>query len=126
MVWRFDRFARSTKQLLFALEEFKELGIRFISYQENVDLGLPSGQFMYAIIAAMAQFERSIIQERVVAGLETAKAKGTKLGRPKVEVDQAKVKALHKEGKSLRKIATQLKVSKTTVERVLDNRKSEP
>ena len=119
LVWRFDRFARSTKQLILALEEFKGLGIRFISYQENIDLGSPSGEFMFAIISAMAQFERSIIQERVRSGLEAAKAKGKVLGRPKATPTPEEVRVLRAEGKSIREIAKILKVAKTTVERLL-------
>ena len=119
LVWRFDRFARSTKQLVLALEEFKSLGIRFISYQENIDLGSPTGELMYTMVAAMAQFERSLIQERVRAGLANAKAKGKKLGRPQAVPKPEEAKALRAEGKSLRDIAKTLKVAKTTVERLL-------
>ena len=68
-VWRFDRFARSTKHLVLALEEFKSLGIQFVSYQENVDTGSPLGNAIFTIIGAMAQLERDIIVERVKAGL---------------------------------------------------------
>jgi DNA invertase Pin-like site-specific DNA recombinase len=84
LVWRFDRFARSTKQLILALDTFRSLGINFISYQESVDTTTPTGQLMFSLLASFAQFERSIIQERVRAGLEKARAKGKKLGRPKL------------------------------------------
>ena len=82
LVWRFDRFARSVKQLVLALEEFRTLGIDFISQQEALDTSTPMGRAMFTIIAAMAELERSVIRERVVAGLEYAKEHGTKSGKP--------------------------------------------
>jgi DNA invertase Pin-like site-specific DNA recombinase len=86
-VWRFDRFARSTKHLLLALEEFRSLGIQFISYQENIDTTSPLGQALFTIVSAVAQLEQDLIRERVKAGLRVAKAKGVVLGRPRVPVD---------------------------------------
>jgi DNA invertase Pin-like site-specific DNA recombinase len=82
VVWRFDRFARSVKQLVLALEEFRTLGIDFISHQEAVDSSTPLGKAMFTIIAAMAELERSIIKERVAAGLEHARCNGTRSGLP--------------------------------------------
>jgi DNA invertase Pin-like site-specific DNA recombinase len=81
LVWRFDRFARSTKHLITALEEFRHCGIEFISYQENIDTSSPMGKAMFTIVAAVAELERGIIAERVTAGLRNAKAKGRQLGR---------------------------------------------
>ena len=81
IVWRFDRFARSVKQLILALEEFQALGIDFISHQEALDTSTPMGKAMFTVIAAMAELERSIIRERVVAGLEHAQRNGTRSGR---------------------------------------------
>jgi DNA invertase Pin-like site-specific DNA recombinase len=87
VVFRFDRFARSVKQLVLALEEFRPLGIDFVSHQEALDTATPMGKAMFTIIAAMAELERSIIRERVVAGLEYARQHGTKsrraVGRPR-------------------------------------------
>src|SRR5215472_6830597 len=95
VVFRFDRFARSVKQLVLALEEFRALGIGFVSQQEALDTSTPMGEAMFAIIAAMAQLERRVIQERVIAGIEHAKAKGTKsgaaIGRPRVVFDRTRV-----------------------------------
>jgi len=79
LVWRFDRFARSTKHLILALEEFKNLGIDFVSYQENIDTSSPLGSAIFTIISAVAQLERDIIAERVKAGLRRAKENGKKL-----------------------------------------------
>jgi DNA invertase Pin-like site-specific DNA recombinase len=83
VIYKFDRWARSTKELITHMEEFKEKGIRFISYTENIDLGTSTGQLMFTIISAFAQFERDMIRERTLAGLERAKAQGKKLGRPR-------------------------------------------
>lgn len=82
IVWRFDRFARSVKQLVLALEEFRALGIHFISHQEALDTGTPMGKAMFTIVAAMAELERSIIRERVAARMEHARRNGTRSGNP--------------------------------------------
>ncbi len=119
LVWRFDRFARSTKHLILALEEFKNLGIDFVSYQENIDTSSPLGSAVFTIISAVAQLERDIIAERVRAGLRRAKENGKKLGRPQAEVPKGEIYRLHSHGLSLRKIATQLNISKSTVARYL-------
>ncbi len=114
LVWRFDRFARSTKHLILALEEFRNLGIDFVSYQENIDTSSPLGSAIFTIISAVAQLERDIIAERVKAGLRRAKENGKKLGRPKVQVDLDQVKALHSQGYSTRAIAQELGLTKST------------
>ncbi len=119
LVWRFDRFARSTKHLILALEEFKNLGIDFVSYQENIDTSSPLGSAIFTIISAVAQLERDIIAERVKAGLRRAKENGRKLGRPRAEVSKGEIYRLHSHGLSLRQIATQLNISKSTVARYL-------
>lgn len=82
LVWKFDRFARSVAHLLSALEEFNHLGIRFISVQDQVDTGSPMGRAMFTIIGAMAELESSLISERVKAGMESARVRGKRLGRP--------------------------------------------
>ncbi len=82
LVWRFDRFARSTKHLILALEEFRNLGVDFVSYQENIDTSSPLGSAIFTIISAVAQLERDIIAERVKAGLRRAVEAGKQLGRP--------------------------------------------
>jgi DNA invertase Pin-like site-specific DNA recombinase len=110
LCWRFDRFARSTKHLLNALEEFRSLGIQFISFQENIDTSSPLGQAIFTIVSAVAQLERDLIRERVRAGLRNAKAKGRTLGRPRVAVDCAQVDALRLQGFGWKKIAKTLGV----------------
>ena len=84
LVWKLDRFARSLKHLVNALAEFEALGIAFVSLRDNLDLSTPSGRLMFQIIGAMAEFERSLIVERVKAGLRNAKSKGRQLGRPRL------------------------------------------
>ena len=121
LVWRFDRFARSTKHLILALEEFRNLGIDFVSYQENIDTSSPLGSANFTIISAVAQLERDIIAERVRAGLRRARNNGKNLGRPEVEVDRKKLHRMHSEGHSLREMAEALGVSKSTVGNLLKN-----
>lgn len=84
LVWKFDRFARSTRHLLAALEEFDHLGVRFVSVQDQVDTDSPMGRAMFTIIGAMAELESSLISERVTAGMKAAEARGRHLGRPSV------------------------------------------
>jgi DNA invertase Pin-like site-specific DNA recombinase len=115
VVWRFDRFARSTKHLLSALEEFRSMGIQFISYQENIDTSSALGQALFTIVSAVAQFERDLIRERVSAGIRNARANGKKLGRPKATVDRERILELKAQGRSLREIATSLGVGYGTV-----------
>jgi DNA invertase Pin-like site-specific DNA recombinase len=115
VVWRFDRFARSTKHLLTALEEFRSLGIQFISYQENVDTSTPLGQALFTIVSAVAQLERDLIRERVTAGIRNARANGKKLGRPKSGVDPERILQLRARGNSIQQIATNLGIGYGTV-----------
>ena len=125
LVWRFDRFARSTKHLITALEEFKHLGIDFISYQENIDTSSALGKMLFAISSAFAEFERSIIVERIKGGIRRAKEKGKALGRPKeLNLDIDEIRSLRGEGLSLRKIAKKVNASPATVYKILS--KSSP
>ena len=124
LCWRFDRFARSTKHLILALEEFRNLGVDFVSYQENIDTSSPLGSAIFTIISAVAQLERDIIAERVKAGLRRAKENGKKLGRPRVSVDPQQLRELRSKGLSLRAIAKETGVSRTTVSDVLSSSSS--
>ena len=123
VVWRFDRFARSVKQLVMALDEFHSLGIDFISHQEALDTSTPMGRAMFAIIGAMAELERNVIKERTAAGVEYARHHGTKsgkpIGRPKVVFSRDEVLKLHTEGMSGRQIARRLQVGEGTVRRAV-------
>ena len=120
IVWKLDRFGRSLKQLVTALDELSSLGIGFISYQDNLDLTTAQGRLMFHIIGAMAEFERELIRERVKAGLDNARRKGQKLGRsPLPQVTHDNIHRLRQQGLSLRKIAGQLEVSVGAVHRVI-------
>ena len=120
LVARFDRFARSTRHLIQALEEFSGLGVDFISLSESLDTSTPMGKMVYTVIAAVAELERSLIRERVMMGLERAKAQGKQLGRPKgTALDTNRIYRLRAEGLSLMKIAKRLGTSKTSVARIL-------
>ncbi len=111
LVWRFDRFARSTRHLVNALHEFRHLGIGFCSYSENLDTSSPMGEAMFTIIGAIAQLERDITRERVKAGVARARARGKRLGRPKKVFRRDQVKRLREEGLSFRDIGRELGIS---------------
>ena len=117
LVWAFDRFARSTKHLLLALEEFKGLGIQFVSYQQNIDTAGPFGEFFFTIVAAFGQLERSMIVERVKSGMAAARARGVRLGRkpspPPFDVEKAR--AMLAAGQSMAAVGTALGVSAATI-----------
>ena len=121
LVWRFDRFARSTKHLITALEEFKHLGIDFISYQENIDTSTPMGKMVFTIASAFAEFEVNLLKERVRAGLANARAKGKRLGRPSAKVDRGELLQLRSRGLSIREIGARLQVDKMVVYKTLKN-----
>ena len=122
LVWKLDRFGRSLRHLVNALAELEAFGLSFISLRDNLDLSTPSGRLMFQIIGAMAEFERSLIQERVRAGLRNAKAKGRRLGRPRADIDEGEVLALRKSGASWRAIAKKLGVGLGTVHRSAQRR----
>lgn len=82
IVWKFDRFARSVSHLLRALETFNALGIAFVSLSESLDTSTPAGRMVFTVLGAVAELERSLIAERVRAGMRNARAKGKKIGRP--------------------------------------------
>jgi DNA invertase Pin-like site-specific DNA recombinase len=114
-VWRFDRFARSVSHLLKALETFKALGIEFVSYSEQMDTSTPAGKMVFTVLGAVAELERSLIIERVKAGLRNARAKGKVLGRPRKVLDLKKIASLRAQGVGLRKIAAELGVGVGTI-----------
>ena len=126
LVWKFDRFARSLKHLIDSLEEFRALGIDFISYTEGVDTTTPSGQLLFHVVGAVAQFERDLIAERVRAGLAHARAMGKHIGRPRAQVDVDAVTSLRKQGRSLRGIARALDIPVSRVRRALSQVIPEP
>jgi DNA invertase Pin-like site-specific DNA recombinase len=114
LVYRYDRFARSLRHLVNALEEFRALGIDFLSMHEGVDTSTPNGRLVFGIFASIAEFERELIRDRVRSGI-AARSKGKKLGRPRVAVDAAEITRLRDTGASWPSIARQLGVSVGTV-----------
>jgi DNA invertase Pin-like site-specific DNA recombinase len=114
VVWRFDRFARSVSHLLRALETFRALGIEFVSLSEQVDTSTPTGKMIFTVLGAVAELERSLIAERVRAGLRNARAKGRRLGRPRKAVDAARVAQMRAQGASWRAIGAALRVAPRT------------
>jgi len=119
LVWKFDRFARSVGHLIRALEEFKSLGIEFVSLTEGIDTSTPMGKMVFTVLGAVAELERSLIVERINAGLRNAKAKGVTLGRPRSTVETAVILARMEAGESQRDIAKSLGVSPALVNKRL-------
>ena len=119
VVWRFDRFARSVSHLLRALDNFRALGIEFVSLSEQVDTSTPTGKMVFTVLGAVAELERSLIAERVKAGLRNARAKGKRLGRPRVIVDATRIATLRAHGRSWREITAELRIGKGTAQRAL-------
>jgi len=117
IVWRFDRFARSVPHLLRALETFNALGIAFVSLSEQMDTTTPTGKMVFTVLGAVAELERSLIVERVRAGLRNARAKGRTLGRPRKTVDAGRITALRAQGLSMRSIASELGIGLATLHR---------
>src|SRR5258708_3878240 len=123
-VWAppFHRCARFFSHLLRALETFKALGIDFVSFSEQMDTSTPAGKMVFTVLGAVAELERSLIVERVRAGLRNARAKGKRLGRPRVTVDAARIGRLREQGRSIREIADELGYSSWLAHKTLATR----
>jgi len=126
IVWKFDRFARSVSHLLRALETFQALGIDFVSLSESLDTSTPTGKMVFTVLGAVAELERSLIVERVKAGLRNARAKGKRLGRPRVILDVYRIAELRNGGQSWPQIAKQLGCGVGTVYRAFQNLSKKP
>jgi len=116
LVWKLDRLSRSLKDLIVTLDELGSCGIDFVSYDNNLDTSTPTGKLVFQIVGAVAEFEKEIIRERVVAGLATAKNKGKRLGRPPISkyvYDQAL--KMRSEGLSYRNIGKALGIDEGTI-----------
>ena len=122
LVWKIDRWGRSLKHLVTSLADLDACGIAFVSLRDNLDLGTPSGRLMMQLLGAMAEFERALCQERVKAGLRNARAKGKRLGRPRVFVSEDRILMLRGLGLSWRDIAQQLGFGVGTVHRIAQKR----
>ena len=119
MVYRYDRFARSLRQLVNAFEEFRSLGIDFISLHEGVDTSTPNGRLVFGIFASIAEFERELIRDRVRSGLAAARAMGKKIGRPRVAVNARRIATLRAAGHSWRTVCERTGLSKGTAQRAV-------
>ena len=112
LVWRYDRFARSTKALITALNEFRSLNVNFISYQENIDTTTPQGEMVFTIMASLAQFESALIGERTKAGMQRAREQGKRISRPRISsAKQKEITELRKQKLSISDIARRVGVS---------------
>ena len=120
LVWKYDRFARTLGVLIGALQEFRDLGVDFISHTQAIDTTTPMGRLFFHVIGSFAEFERDVIVERVRAGLANARAKGKRLGRPVKDPDAAgRVVAMRERGMSLRAIAAAEGLSASGVRKML-------
>jgi DNA invertase Pin-like site-specific DNA recombinase len=120
LVWRFDRFARSTSHLLAALDEFRKLERHFISMCESIDTSTPIGKMVFTILGAVAEMERELIRERVNAGLDRARRQGKRFGRPPAAVSFSEVVTMRTGGATLYQIAKEKGISRSTVRAILE------
>lgn len=118
-VWKLDRFSRSLRHLITALDEFRVRGVDFISLHDSIDTSTPTGRFTFSVIAAVAELERDTIRERTRAGIAAAKRRGVRVGRPRVDVDVDAARRLLATGGSVRSVARTLKVGASTLARAL-------
>ncbi len=126
LVWKYDRFARSLGVLVSALRDFEALGIDFISATQDIDTTTSMGRLFFHIVGSFAEFEREMIVERVRAGLDNARARGTTLGRPRDLALEMRVRKLHSKGTGVRAIARLVKRSPAGVIRILRREKKSP
>jgi DNA invertase Pin-like site-specific DNA recombinase len=119
VVWACDRLARSVRHFLDVLDELNRLNIEFVSFRENLDTGGALGRAVVVIISAIAELERSLIIERVRAGMRRAKLEGRHIGRRRLELDEVSIRSDRQRGLSLRQIARAHQISRATVCRVL-------
>lgn len=115
LVWKVDRLGRSLRHLVNTISELDAVGVSFVSLKDNLDFSTPAGRLMFNVIAAMRQFERDLIRERVKSGMANAKRKGIKLGRKAVAVNSAEIQRLRSEGLSFEAISKQTGLSVGTV-----------
>jgi DNA invertase Pin-like site-specific DNA recombinase len=119
LVWAFDRMARSVRHFLEVLDELNHLGLEFVSLRETIDTGGPLGRAMMVIVGAIAEFERSLIVERVRAGMRRARLEGRHIGRRPLELDRPGIQRDRASGMSLAQVAKLHRISRATVHRVL-------
>lgn len=118
MVYRFDRFARSSQQLILALEEFRTLKIEFVSVHEAIDTSTPMGKFIFTTIAAMAEFERELIADRVRSGMAQARARGKQIGRRRAEPPIEEILSLRALGRTWTEVSEAIGIGESTLRRL--------
>jgi DNA invertase Pin-like site-specific DNA recombinase len=116
---KLDRLARSVHHLVAMVREFEALSVDLIVLDQAIDTTTPSGRLLFHVLAAISEFEKDLIRDRVLAGLRRAKAQGVRLGRPRVAVDLGRAVTMRNEGKSMRAVARALGVSAMAVSRAL-------
>jgi DNA invertase Pin-like site-specific DNA recombinase len=122
VVYKLDRLARSSKQLFDIADKLKEKDVEFISLQDNIDTTTASGRAMFGMLSVFAEFERDIINERTKAGLEAARSRGRIGGRPKIDLKtRRQIKILFEQGESVKDIAKEFNVGRSTVYKILSN-----
>jgi DNA invertase Pin-like site-specific DNA recombinase len=121
LVWKFDRFARSTQHLLEALEVFRAHGIQFVSLTEGIDTSTAAGKMVFTFLAAVAEFERELIRERVRAGMAAARVRGKSFGRPKLRVDWRRIVKLRAQGHSWSEISRQTGIPRASCQRAFNS-----
>ena len=120
VVWKLDRWGRSVLDLITTFNELQEIGVGFVSITEALDFTTAAGKAMAGLLSVFAEFERSLLRERVCAGLEQAKQKGTVLGRPKTAISKTEeVRKFWREKISKSEIAKRLKIHRRSVGRII-------
>jgi len=115
VVWKLDRFGRSVQHLVNTIVDLNALGVTFVSLRDSLDFSTPSGKLQFHVLAAVAEFERELIRERVRAGLAAARKQGKLLGRPRADIDVLRLRKLQTKKLSERAMASELGVSRTAV-----------
>ncbi len=119
VVWKFDRFARTTRQLINVMEEFRVLGVDFISHTEAVDTTTPMGRAMFGMLAVFAELERETIRERIKAGIDKRRRQGKTVGRQRVVFDREKLVELYASGLSVSQVAAAMQLRRSTAGKYL-------
>jgi putative DNA-invertase from lambdoid prophage Rac len=117
IVWRLDRFGRSLRHLVMAIEELNSAGVSFVSLGESIDTSSATGRLLLGVMGSFAEFERERIRERVLAGLQRARSQGKRLGRPRRDLPPEAVRILGVGILSVAQSASRLGVSRSTVKR---------
>lgn len=125
VVIKLDRLFRSLKHLVMTLEEFEHVGVTFVAIKDNVDYSTPTGRLFVQILGSLGEFERSLLRERTLMGLEHARANGKKFGRPRIH-DEARIIQLHQEGLTYRQIRSTMGVPMGTIARALKAARKSP